>query len=119
MSQNIDQKIRLLVLYDILSRQTDETHPMHADDLLKELQVRGLAVSRRVIPLDIALLNEYGYEVLSYKKKYYYYYVAQRPFDKAEAIMLADVVRASKLTKEQKERLLGKLADLSGVRPAD
>lgn len=119
MSQNIDQKIRLLVLYDILSRQTDETHPMHADDLLKELQARGLTVARRVIPSDIALLDEYGYEVLSYKKRYYYYYVAQRPFDKAEAIMLADVVRASKLTKEQKERLLGKLADFSGVRPAD
>ena len=119
MSRNTDQKIRLLVLYDILSRQTDEIHPMHADDLLKELQARGLTVTRRVIPSDIALLNEYGYEVLSYKKKYYYYYVAQRPFDKAEAIMLADVVRASKLTKEQKERLLGKLADLSGVRPAD
>ena len=119
MSRNTDQKIRLLVLYDILSRQTDEAHPMHADDLLKELQARGLTVTRRVIPSDITLLNEYGYEVLSYKKKYYYYYVAQRPFDKAEAIMLADVVRASKLTKEQKERLLGKLADLSGVRSAD
>ena len=69
MSRKTDQKIRLLVLYDILSHQTDETHPRHADDLLKELQARGLTVSRRVIPSDIALLNEYGYEVLSYKKK--------------------------------------------------
>ena len=60
MSRNTDQKIRLLVLYDILSRQTDEAHPMHADDLLKELQARGLTVSRQVLPSDISLLNEYG-----------------------------------------------------------
>ncbi len=39
---------------------------------------------RKVIAGDIAVLNEYGYEVLSYKKKYYYYYVVSRPIETAE-----------------------------------
>ena len=39
---------------------------------------------------DIATLNEFGYEVLSYKKKYTYYYVVNRILETAEVIMIAD-----------------------------
>lgn len=75
MSKSADQKIKLLVLYDILCRLTDGSRAMNTDELIEALNQRGITVARKVLPSDIALLNEYGYEVLSYKKKYYYYYV--------------------------------------------
>ena len=84
MSRNTEQKVKLLVLYDILCRLTDEKHALNSDELIDELAKYNITVSRKVLPLDIALLNEYGYEVLSYKKKYHYYYIVNRHFDTAE-----------------------------------
>lgn len=119
MSRNTEQKVKLLVLYDILCRLTDENHALNSDELINELAKRNISVSRKILPLDIALLNEYGYEVLSYKKKYHYYYVVNRHFDTAEIAMLADVVKASKLSAEQKTMLIKKLSEMIGSYQAE
>ena len=107
-------KIKLLVLWDILCKNTDENHAMNADEIREELAKRGISVMRKVVATDIAALNKYGYEVLSYKKKYYYYYVVSRPLETAEVVMLADVIKASKLTSTQKNIMIEKL---SGTNP--
>ena len=60
----------------------------------KNLQNAQVSVMRKVVATDIAALNNFGYEVLSYKKKYYYYYVVNRPLETAEVVMLADAVNA-------------------------
>lgn len=73
-------KIKLLVLWDILCKNTDENHAMNSDEIREELAKRGISVMRKVVATDIDALNKYGYEVLSYKKKYYYYYDVSRPF---------------------------------------
>ncbi len=106
-----ESKIKLLVLWDILCKNTDEEHAMNADELIDELQKRGISVARKVIATDIQTLNDYGYEVLSYKKKYYYYYVVNRPLESAEVVLLSDVIKASKLPSEQKRILIGKLSE--------
>ncbi len=105
-----EYKIKLLILWDILRRFTDEEHPMNTDEIIEKLAEKGIASSRKVLVADIALLNEYGYEVLSFKKKYHYYYVANRPFDTAEIVLLSDVIKASKLTTSQKNNIIGKLS---------
>lgn len=71
MAHDSEQKIKLLILYDILCRMTDEEHALNADEIIEELAKRNIQSSRKVLPLDIAMLNRYGYEVLSYKKKFY------------------------------------------------
>lgn len=109
-----NQKIKLLALWDILTHNTDENTALSTDEIIALLAEKGIEVSRKVLPSDIAILNEYGYEVLSYKKRYHYYYVVSRPLDTAEAVMLSDVVEASKLTPSQKKSLLHKLAEASG-----
>lgn len=119
MAHDSEQKIKLLILYDILCRLTDENHALNADELIEKLAEYSIKASRRVIPADIALLNQYGYEVLSYKKKYYYYYVVNRHFDAAEISMLADVVKASKLSAGQKTSLIGKLFKMVGDHQAE
>lgn len=103
-------KIKLLVLWDILCKNTDENHAMNADEIREELAKRGISVMRKVVATDIAALNKYGYEVLSYKKKYYYYYVVSRPLETAEVVMLADVINAAKITSAQKKELIERLS---------
>lgn len=114
MPYTVEQKIKLLVLWDILCRNTDETHALNTDEIIEMLAEKGISVGRKVLVQDIDLLNRYGYEVLSYKKKYHYYYVASRVFDTAEIAMLADVVKASKLTSTQKSTLITKLSETNG-----
>ena len=109
MANENGNKIKLLVLWDILCKNTDENHAMNADEIREELEKRGISVMRKVVATDIAELNNFGYEVLSYKKKYYYYYVVNRPLETAEVVMLADVVKASKLTSTQKNIMIEKL----------
>ena len=99
------------MLWDILRKNTDENHAMNADEIRAELEKCGITVIRRVIAHDIATLNEFGYEVLSYKKKYTYYYVVTRLLETAEVVLLADVIQASKLSSLQKKALVEKLSD--------
>lgn len=115
MSKNTDTSIKLLVLYDILSKMTDEDHALSTNEIIAELSKRGIAVSRKVLPSDIALLNKYGYEILSYTKKARYYYVTHHAFDNAEITMLADVIKASKLTESKKANFIDKLYATIGV----
>lgn len=114
MSKSTAQKAKLLILYDILCRLTDEYHALNTDEIISLLAEKNITVARKVLVQDINLLNENGYEVLSYKKKFHYYYVVNRHFDTAEIAMLADAVQASKLSARQKQSLTYKLMTTIG-----
>lgn len=115
MSKNTDSSIKLLVLYDILLKSTDEEHALSTNEIIEELKKRGISVSRKVLPSDIDLLNKYGYEICSYVKKSRYYYAVHQFFDTAEITMLADVIKASKLTQSRKETIINKLYSTIGL----
>lgn len=85
---NEAHKIKLLVLWDILCKNTDESHALNTDEISELLALRGLNVSRKILVQDIATLCDNGYEVLSYKKKYHYYYVVNRSLEMAEVVIL-------------------------------
>ena len=104
-------KIKLLLLWDILCKNTDEDHALNTDEIVDLLALRGVNVSRKILVQDIATLCNNGYEVLSYKKKYHYYYVVNRSLETAEVVMLADVINASKLPVAQKKALAQRLAE--------
>ena len=120
MPRNAEQKIKLLVLYDILLRETDEEHALSTDEIVEKLRERGIDIARKVLPGDIALLNKYGFEVLSYKKRSYYYYVAYRKFDVAELRILIDAIQAANFIPEAHTIDLAKrLAGLAGTHSAE
>ena len=104
-------KIKLLLLWDILCKNTDENHALNTDEIVNLLALRGVNVSRKILVQDIAILCDNGYEVLSYKKKYHYYYVVNRSLETAEVVMLADVTNASKLPVSQKKALVQRLSE--------
>ena len=103
-------KIKLLLLWDILCKHTDENHAINTDEIIELLAQKGISVSRKIVVTDIEALCNYGYEVLSYKKKYHYYYVVSRQLETAEVVLLADVIKASKLSDGQKNALIEKLS---------
>lgn len=115
MAKNTDSSIKLLVLYDILLKSTDEEHALSTNEIIEELKKRGISVSRKVLPSDIDLLNKYGYEICSYVKKSRYYYAIHQLFDTAEITMLTDVIKASKLTDSRKETIINKLYSTIGM----
>lgn len=115
MAKNTDSSIKLLVLYDILLKSTDEEHALSTNEIIEELKERGISVSRKVLPSDIDLLNKYGYEICSYMKKSRYYYAVHQLFDTAEITMLTDVIKASKLTDSRKETIINKLYSTIGM----
>ena len=57
MPRNAEQKIKLLVLYDILLRETDEEHALSTDEIVEKLRERGIDIARKVLPCDIAQQN--------------------------------------------------------------
>ncbi len=114
MSRTKEQKIKLLVLYDLLCKLSDEEHFLTTNEIISLLVKQGIDVSRKILPNDIALLNEYGYEVLVEKNKSNGYYVVDHNFESAEIAMMSKALKASKLTAGHKERLLDKLGDGMG-----
>ena len=60
MPYTVEQKIKLLVLWDILCRNTDEPHALNTDEIIEMLTEKGIIVGRKVLVQDIDLLNRYG-----------------------------------------------------------
>ena len=120
MPRNAEQKIKLLVLYDILQRETDEEHPLSTDVLVEKLRERGINAAGKSVVADVKTLNDWGYEVLSFKKRSYYFYTADKYFDIAELRILIDAVQAANFISEEKtSEFVDKLASIAGRQKAE
>ena len=100
------RKIKLFALYDLLRKQTDEDHALSTGWIIELLGAKGIDVSRKVLPNDIARRNDFGYEVFVKKGHPNGYYVVDLSFDLVEVRMFSDVIQASKLTEGHKTRLV-------------
>ena len=49
MPHSTEQKVKLLVLWDILQKNTDEEHPLTTNAIIAALKERGIAVSRKTL----------------------------------------------------------------------
>ena len=110
------QKIKLLKLYELLKQETDDTHSMKTVEICKRLEAMGIPCERRTLSKDIAVLNEYGYEILDemvgHEKAYY---VIDRSFSVPELKVMMDAVHgASFITEKKSEDLITKIASLGG-----
>lgn len=115
MNKEHGRKIKLLKMWEILKNETDEEHPISTLDLIARLAEDGIEVDRKILYSDIAVLEEYGYEVMCEKGRSNLYYVEDRSFDQTEVRILMDAVQASAFITEKKtEELVSKLAVLAG-----
>ena len=49
MSKSSEQKIRLLVLYDILKSESDEERPLSTNELIEKLAEYGITATRQLL----------------------------------------------------------------------
>lgn len=57
MKEDSRNKVRLLCMWDILKKETDEDHPMKSSVLIKKLQERGVECKRQTIYDDVKALG--------------------------------------------------------------
>lgn len=59
-----NQKLKMLYILELLSRESDEEHPIDAEQIMQYLQDRGMHCERKSVYSDVAVLKEYGYDIL-------------------------------------------------------
>lgn len=120
MSESSERKIKLLLLYEILRKRTDEQHPMTTKELSAALQDYGITVSRQTLYEDIEVLNHYGFDIVSEKGKGNRYYIGSRTFERPEIeILLQAVCSSDFLTDKKKASLMKKVSELIGTASAE
>ena len=117
MAKSENQKLKLLFLLKIFMEETDAGHGLSMPDIIAELETYGVKAERKSLYDDIALLNDFGYDIQGEKVgKSYVYYMASRDFELPELKLLVDAVQSSKfITQNKSNSLIKKLEALSSV----
>ena len=110
------QKRKLLVLLQILARETDERHPLSVPQIVEKLKEKGIEAERKSVYDDLNTLNEmpdFPYEIMQKRGRGGGYFLASRTFDLAELKLLVDAVQASRVVSSAtSRRLIRKLEKL-------
>ena len=103
------QKRKLLVLLQILARETDENHPLSVPQLVEKLQEHGVDAERKSVYGDLNTLNSLPgapYEIVQLRGRVGGYYMTDALFELAELKLLVDAVYASKFITARKSKIL-------------
>ena len=119
MAKSPNQKLKLLRLYDILMRQSDEDHPIPVPELIRELERWDIKAERKSIYDDLDALAELGVDIQSRKGRTPGWFIGQRDFELAELKLLVDAVQSSRfITKRKSDALIRKLEHLASTHQA-
>ena len=101
---------------EMLRQETDEAHPLRRTEICERLAKDGIGCDIRTLSKDIAVLNDYGFEVMIRKEDHEnFYYVEDRSFSVPELKILIDAVQAASFITEKKTaELIDKIAELGG-----
>ena len=103
------QKIKLIKLYELLRKETDEDHPISRVELCKRLNTMGISSNVRTLSLDIEVLTDNGFEIMSFlKDKEKFYYVPEHELTIPEIKILIDAVQAASFVTEKKNGRAGR-----------
>lgn len=108
------QKLKLIMLLDILQRETDDEHPLTLAELQERLAAQGIPAERKCLYDDFEQLRLCGADILTTRDKTVRYFCGQRQFDLPELRLLVDAVQSSRFITPGKSReLIDKLETLT------
>ena len=108
-------KKRLLVLLELLYKETDEDNPITTSEIMECLNKKDLPIDRKTLTSDINILVEMGYDIITVKSSPNKYFWGSRSFEIPELKMLIDAVSSARfITKKKSEELIEKIALLAG-----
>jgi len=103
MPRKENQRKKLLILRDILLRNTDERHGLTRKEIEVELSRYDIEVSRQTFAEDLELLREFGVDIMTDRiGSKTIYYVGEREFALPELKLLIDSIQASRFITEKK-----------------
>ena len=108
---NDRKKLLILLILEVLERNSDEDHHLTQQEILRILESEyGVVCDRRSIKANVLDLVDFGYDINMDDG----YYLASRDFEDAELRMLIDSVLFSRhISRIQGKRLIEKLAKQS------
>ena len=109
-----NQKLKLLILKQIFETETDENHPLNAQQLIELLAKYGIRAERKSIYSDIECLRDFGLDIEQRLGANGGCYLVSRAFELPELKLLVDAVQSSKfLSKKKSLQLIAKLETLA------
>lgn len=116
MAKGANQKLKSVVLRDILMKYSDERHGLSVKEIIDKLEAYGISAERKSIYDDLRLLESYGCDICTSRDKTVRYYIGSREFELPELKLLVDAVQSSKFITEKKSReLIKKVGSLASV----
>lgn len=116
MANKSGQKLKLLYVMNILLNETDENHPLNANEIIDRLSAMGIEAERKSIYSDISILLEYGLDIEKSEEYKGGYYIADKSFELAELKLLVDAISSSRFISEKKAKdLVDRIAGLGNV----
>ena len=111
MPKSDNQKLKIFYILDYLQKNSHESHPVRASDLITWLDRNyNISCDRKTVYSDVAALQEYGIDIVSIPGKNGGYYIASRNFELPELKLLIDAVQSSRyLTEKKSKELIEKL----------
>jgi len=107
-----NNKTRILLILDILRKNTDEDHALKASDIIERITSEGLKCDRKTLYDDIASLCDAGFDIIHESGSGYK--LCSRDFEDAEIRLLVDAVYSSRFISSHKTKVLaGKLKSLT------
>ena len=107
MPKSDNQKLKILYILDYLQKNSHETHPVRAGELIAHLDNQhNIRCDRKTVYSDIAALQDYGVDIVSMPGKNGGYYIASRNFELPELKLLINAVLSSRYLTEKKSREL-------------
>ena len=76
-----NQKTRILELYRILLRESDEEHPLTVVQLLDKLALLGLSANRKTVMDDLRVLADADVDVITKRGNGGGYFIGSRDFE--------------------------------------
>lgn len=96
MANKENNKLKLLLVKDILSNEADAAHPLNATQICEMLKRYEIYAERKSIYADINVLEDYGLEVCKVGGRNGGYYIYNSEFEPSELKLLIDAISASK-----------------------
>lgn len=112
-----DGRLRILYLYQMLTKDSDEKHMLSTPEILRRMEEEyGILMHRTTLPKDVDLLREVGVDIRSERRRAMHYYIPESPFSVPELRLLIDAVLSSKFITDRKSKaLVEKLIGLTNV----
>lgn len=117
MAKSQNQKLKLLYLWEYLTQQTSEEHPVSIKQIIAYLESQDIAAERKAIYDDLELLRYWGLDIIQVgESRSTAYYVGSRDFELPELKLMVDSVQSSKFITEKKTiALIKKIEQLTNA----